>query len=125
MHNSPKFFVMDEVVELLAADETLRALVGDRMFPIIAPVSTKGDFLSYQRLGVLDVKNTKTPCPALISYAFVITAVSEDYSRGLQIAARVYELLVGAHGFGRIDFVDFDERVVDQKYLQTVEFSIT
>lgn len=125
MHASPKFFVMDDIVPLLLADAELQGLVGNRVFPIIAPVNTRGDFISYQRVGVLNVQNTKVASPSLIRYAFVITAVSDDYNRSLAIAKRVFELLVGIHPFGRIDFEDFAERVVDQKFMQTIEFSIT
>lgn len=121
---SPKFFVLNDVVAKLEADATLREMVSDRIFPIQAPRDTKGDFIAYQRDGVMNTTSSKMGDYALIRYAFYITVVSDNYDRGLRIAERVYELLDGRHAFGAISYEDLAETVVDQKFFQVLKFSI-
>lgn len=120
----PKFFVLSNVVELLEADAKLRSMIGDNIFPIVAPRSTKGDFIAYQRDGIDDIQTSKMSGFALIRYSFFITSVSEDYQRGIEIANRAFEVLNGSHPFGKVRLEDFAETVVDQKFFQSIKFSI-
>lgn len=120
----PKFFVLSDIVELLEADEQLRTLIGNNIFPIVAPRSTKGDFIAYQRDGIDGIQSSNMGGYALIRYSFFITSVSDDYDRGLSIANRAYEVMIGSHPFGKIRLEDFAETVVDQKFFQSIKFSI-
>lgn len=121
---SPKFYVLNDVVALLENDPELTALVGDKIFPIQAPRDTKGDFVAYQRDGLMSATDSKMGGYALLRYAFYITVVSENYNRGIRIADRIFHLLDGAQAFGRVRYEDLAETVVDQKFFQVLKFSI-
>lgn len=119
-----KFKIITEVVKLLRESEELTAMIGTKIFPIIAPEGTEGDFVAYQRDG-LKIERSKMGTALQRSY-FYITVVSDDYDRSLSIAEIVYDTLVGefSEPSMRIDIEDYTEDVVDKKYLQTLQFSI-
>ena len=46
------FKITAEIQSLLLQNEEIKALVGNRVFPIMAPEGTDGDFIVYQRDGL-------------------------------------------------------------------------
>jgi hypothetical protein len=119
-----KFKIITEVVKLLRESEELAAMVGPKIFPIVAPEGTVGDFVSYQRDG-LDIESSKMGTALQRSY-FYINVVSDDYDRSLDIADTIYDTLEGdfVNPDMRIRLTDYTEDYVDKKFLQVLQFSI-
>ena len=119
-----QFKIITEVVKLLRESEELAAMVGPKIFPIVAPEGTVGDFVSYQRDG-LDIESSKMGTALQRSY-FYINVVSDDYDRSLDIADTIYDTLEGdfVNPDMRIRLTDYTEDYVDKKFLQVLQFSI-
>lgn len=119
-----KFKIITEVVGLLLSSEALVKMIGDKVFPIVAPEGTEGDFVVYQRDG-FKREDTKMG-RALQQSLFYITAVSEDYDRCLDIADAVFDTLEGdfANPDMRIKLEDYTEDYADKKFIQILQFSI-
>lgn len=119
-----KFKIITEVVKLLRESEELAAMVGPKIFPIVAPEGTVGDFVSYQRDGP-DIESSKMGTALQRSY-FYINVVSDDYDRSLDIADTIYDTLEGdfVNPDMRIRLTDYTEDYVDKKFLQVLQFSI-
>ncbi len=122
--DSNKFKIITEVVKILRESAPLVEMIGDKIFPIIAPEGTEGDFIAYQRDG-LDTSSNKMGNTALRSF-FYITVVSDDYDRCLNIASLVSDALQGNWRDPdiRIDLCDYTEDFTDKKFFQVLQFSI-
>lgn len=119
----PKFRVMADVVRLLESNEALSAAVDKRFFPLVAPLKTEGDHITYQRDGV-ELQSSKMQGFAMFKVFFFISIYSTDYYRGLNLSDGVYKALVGSHDGFRIEFHDLTESLIDQKFVQILKFSI-
>ena len=120
-----KFTAIKAVVKILREDDGIRSFgVEDKIFPLVAPEGTDGDFLAYQRDGY-ERQDTKRGI-ALQRSIFYIIAVSMDYDRSLSLAEAVYTALEGDHPDEnvRIRMEDYSEEYVDKKFLQVLRFSI-
>lgn len=119
-----KFKIITEVVKLLRESESLAELVGNKIFPVIAPEGTIGDFISYQRDG-MDIEWSKMG-PSLQRSYFYINVVSDDYDRCLTIADIIYDILEGdfINPDMRIRLTDYTEDYLDKKFIQVLQFSI-
>ena len=113
-----------EVRAILLASESIKDIVDEKIFPVIAPENTEGDFIVYQRDGY------KQDCTKFGVYRQVpivnVIAVSENYDRSQELASLIYDTLSG-------DFTDPDiyieledstEDFIDNKYIQVLQFSI-
>ena len=120
-----KFTAIRAVVKILRnADEIKPFGVEDKIFPLVAPEGTDGDFLAYQRDGY-ERQDSKMGISVQRSVFYVI-AVSMDYDRSLSLAEAVYTALEGDHPDEnvRIRMEDYSEEYVDKKFLQVLKFSI-
>ena len=119
-----KFTIITEVVKILRSSEDLAAMIGTKIFPIIAPEGTPGDFVSYQRDG-MDLEWSKMG-PSLQRSYFYINVVSDDYDRSLKIADIISDALDGEWQNPDlcIRLTDYAEDYIDKKYLQVLQFSI-
>lgn len=119
-----KFTIITEVVKILRSSEDLAAMIGTKIFPIIAPEGTPGDFVSYQRDG-MDLERSKMG-PSLQRSYFYINVVSDDYDRSLKIADIIYDALDGEwqNPDMCIRLTGYAEDYIDKKYLQVLQFSI-
>lgn len=119
-----KFKIITEVVGILLAAEKLADMIGDKVFPVVAPDGTTGDFIVYQRDG-WKREDTKMGV-ALQRSLFYITVVSENYDRCLDVADVVFDTLEGdyANPDMRIRLEDYTEDYVDKKFIQVLQFSI-
>lgn len=106
------------------ASEEIAQLIGDKVFPIVAPDGTKGDFIIYQRDGYKQ-EYTKMGVARQIPTVFV-NAISDDYDRSLQLASLIDDTLSGR--FSDPDVIikleDSTEDYADKKYFQILQFSI-
>lgn len=119
------FTVTTEIREILMRSETIQELVGEKIFPIVAPENTEGDFICYQRDGY---KQTISKMGvAQQSPQIYINIVSEDYDRTIQIAAAVREELEGEYQnpYMRIEMEDSSEDYEQDKFIQVLLFTIS
>ena len=87
------FKITTEVRTILLDEPGIVSLVDDRIFPVIAPENTEGDFITYQRDGYKQVY-TKMGVADQIPYVNV-AAVSGDYDRSQELASLIYGTLSG------------------------------
>ena len=92
-----KFKVTTEVRAILQDSLGIKTMVGDKIFPLVAPNGTEGDFIIYQRDGFKQ-EYTKMGVARQVPTIFV-TAVSDNYTRSQELASLIYDALEG-------DFVD-------------------
>lgn len=117
------FTVTNDVREILMRSEEIKQLIGTKIFPIIAPENTDGDFICYQRDGYKGVQS-KFGLATQEPLVFV-NVVSEDYDRSQQIASAVCDALEGIYEDLRITLEDSSEDYEDDKYIQIMLFSIS
>lgn len=119
-----KLAITTEVRGILLETEEITSLIGQKVFPVVAPMNTEGDFIIYQRDGNKQ-EYTKMGVARQIPTVFV-NAVSDDYERSLQLASLIYEALEGS--FSNPDMTihleDSTEDYSDGKYFQVLQFSV-
>lgn len=118
------FKITTEIRSILLASGEITAVIEEKVFPIIAPENTAGDFIVYQRDGF---KQEYTQMGIASQSPLVnVTAVSDNYDRSQDLASLIYDTLSG-------DFRDPDitirledstEDFIDNKYIQILQFSI-
>lgn len=119
-----KFKVTTEIRSLLLSSPVISAFVQDKIFPLVAPTDTQGDFIIYQRDGY---KTEYTKMGRYMDKPLVyINAVSDDYDRSQEIASAIYDYLEGdfANPTMRIRLEDSTEDYEDGKFIQVLQFSI-
>lgn len=118
------FKVTTDVRTILLGSEEIKALIDEKVFPVIAPENTDGDFIVYQRDGFKqDITKFGVSCQT----PFVnVTAVSGDYDRSQNLASLIYDALSGEFYTPniRIQLEDSTEDFIDNKYIQVLQFSI-
>ncbi len=119
-----KLAITTEVRAILLADEEITSLIGEKVFPIVAPNGTEGDFIIYQRDGYKQ-EYTKMGVARQVPTVF-INAVSDDYERSLELASLIYETLSGSFSNPdmTIQLEDSTEDYSDGKYFQVLQFSV-
>lgn len=119
------FTVTNDVREILMRSEEIQQLIGTKIFPVIAPENTVGDFICYQRDGYKGVQSKFGL--AMQEPLVFVNVVSEDYDRSQQIASAVCDVLEGSHREMRIRITleDSSEDYEDDKYIQIMLFSIS
>lgn len=116
--------ITTEVRAILLDSEEIKAYVGEKIFPIIAPENTDGDFIVYQRDGC---KQDTTKFGVASQTPLVnVTVISEDYDRGQGLASLIYDALSGdfTNPDIYIQLEDSTEDFIDNKYIQVLQFSI-
>ena len=115
------FSATTEIRNLLIADDTLKSLVGGKIYPIVAPEQTEGDFIFYQRDGIKEseTKQGTSDMTAIVD----IGVISESYERSQQISMAIYECLEGNYSgdIREIRLKDSTEDLVDKKYIQILQ----
>lgn len=118
------FKITTEMRTILLDSEKIKSLIDEKVFPIIAPESTDGDFIVYQRDGF---KQDTTKFGVSCQTPFVnVTAVSGDYDRSQDLASLIYDALSGdfTNPDMYIQLEDSTEDFIDNKYIQVLQFSI-
>lgn len=121
---SQKFTITTEIRHLLLEDTELREAIGEKIFPVIAPQDTEGDFIFYYR-DEYSIDRTKMGI-AEQRCTIIIAIVSESYDRSQQLALRVFEVLDGSEIAPNttVQMIDSTEEFADKKYLQVLKFKI-
>lgn len=100
----------------------IAAIVGNRIYPGIAPEGTTGTFVVYER-DSYEVLNSKMGIylqEANIAYE----VVSDTYDEGQTLAVLILENLQGRHNGLQFDVVDSAEYYTEKKYRQIILFKI-
>lgn len=119
-----KWYFGNYLRDILLADSEISDAIGTKIFPLVAPENTEGDFILYGRkaytrdrmqMGVYSDNAT-----------IQITIVSEIYDNALWLASRVDNLLEGQHKVEGINFqvelADSDEEFLDNKYVEKLYY---
>lgn len=127
LDNCRKWFIGNTIRDILIADYDVFEQVGNHIYPLVAPENTKGDFIVYlrQKYGRETVKQGiyQDVCEV------AVVAISEDYDRASELASAIDSALSGTHKVDsecRIDItlIDSTETFEDNKYIETLVFSI-
>ena len=100
----------------------IAAIVGNRIYPGIAPEGTRGTFVVYER-DSYEVLNSKMGIylqEANIAYE----VVSDTYDEGQTLAVLILENLQGRHNNLNFQVVDSAEYYTEKKYRQVLLFKI-
>lgn len=124
-----KFSVCTLIRERLLSDEKLKELVGNKIFPIIAPEGTTNNYIVYVR-DEYSIDRTKTGI-AFHNCIVFISCVSSSYDESQKIADAVFQCLDGrykintkAHNINSIELIDSTEDYNGDCFIQTLSFSI-
>lgn len=124
-----KFKVTTFLRQLLLADDKIVSFIDDKIFPIVAPKDTEGDFIIYQRDGY-SKERTKMGVASQAAQVYV-NVWSDDYDRSQEIAFLINECLEGTFKdtddpdlSTTIKLTDSSEDFEDDKYIQILLFEI-
>lgn len=115
------------IYRILTSDTMLYAMVGDRIYPLMAKNSTVFPFIAYRRSG-LETGSTKD---LLYQYrvAVDIAIAGSDYKQGVEIAQRVIDMLDGKefaqYDIDSVQLNDSSEDYVDDAFVQMLVFTLT
>lgn len=114
-----------EIYNILKNDSILSALVGDRIFPLIAQTGTIMPFLIYNRSNVTSTLTKDKRIDNEVQTT--IDMVTSKYLQGIDIAIRIDEILSGNHVTSNGSFYtyvqSFSESYSDEAYIQTIIFN--
>lgn len=124
MSAESKFKVTTKVRAALLDCPEICDLIGDQVFPVVAPKDTKGDFIIYQR-DEYSKDRTKMGISGQMCRVYV-NAISDDYDRSQELAYQIDMALDGQHTDLGMEMwlVDSTEDFEDGKYIQVLLFEI-
>ena len=119
-----KIKITTPIREILLNNLEIAAMVGQNIFPIIAPDNTNGDFIIYQRNG-FSKKSTKMGVYKQVT-AVYINAISDNYDRSQDLADLIYNCLEGTFSNPnmQITLIDSKENFENGKYMQILLFEV-
>lgn len=124
-----KIKITTTVRQILLDDDTTMSYVGEKIFPVVAPKDTIGDFILYQRDGYS--KERTNMGIASQKPMVYINVWSEDYDRSQEIASHLNDLLDNDFIADdnpdqsiSIRLIDSSEDYEDNKYIQILLFEI-
>lgn len=123
----PKWAIGNDLRAIMLQDEDIVSMVGSNIYPLIAPENVKGPFIVYVR-DKYSKHSTKMgtyedDCKV------GIVAISDNYDDAVKLAQNIDGALTGGHtstdGINiTIDLEDSSESFEDNKYVETLLFSI-
>lgn len=130
LNSLQKWDIGNRIRAILLADTDISAMVGQHIYPIVAPENTDGDFIVYRResysksgtkMGVVEDDCT-----------VAVTAISDSYDDSVALASAIDNALYGTHtdtsGGETVRFEctleDSTETFDDNKYIQTLLIKI-
>ena len=124
MSAESKFKITTRVRAALLEKVEIAEMVGNQIFPVVAPKDTKGDFIIYKR-DEYSKEYTKMGISSQTCRVYV-NAISDDYDRSQELAYQINESLEGLHTDLKMDvkLVDSTEDFEDGKYIQVLLFDI-
>lgn len=116
------------IKEILSNSEELTAVVGEKIYPLIAPADSY-PFVVYRRSGTYP-EDSKDRLVVSAESTIEICAVSDKYEKSVEIASLVGDALRGKHGeFAGLHVKDIkydsdDEDFIDGAFIQRTFFKI-
>lgn len=119
------FGITTEIRGILLASASIKDVIGHKIYPIVAPDGTDGDFIVYRRDGYRQ-EYSKMGVARQIPIVYV-SVISDNYDRSNKIASLIYSELEGSfkNPTMAIHLEDSTEDYVDNKYVQVLQFSIS
>lgn len=127
LNSYQKWFVGNDIRDILLADSGVTAQVGNHIYPCVAAENTTGDFIIYQRQkyskDTVKVGVYEDDCQV------AVVGISDDYDRAIALASNIDNALTGLHTNESgvtidIRLIDSTEVFDDNKYIETLLFGI-
>lgn len=120
--NLTKFKIGTLIRKLIIEDEQINKLIGENIFPLIAPEDTQGAFIIYKR----DEYSKSYTKDGIYreNCVIYITVVSDTYDEAQKIAIMINDLLEGYGQTFKIKLTDSTEDYEDNKFIQVLQFTI-
>lgn len=122
-----KWFIGNDIRDILLKDEGVSNAVGTNIFPLIAPESTEGDFIVYMR----NKYNKSTVKMGVYNdeCEVAVVGISDNYDAAIALAAAIDNALTGIHTLEngvklQLMLSDSTEVFEDDKYIETLVFTI-
>lgn len=122
-----KWFVGNDIRDMLISNEDITAQVGNNIYPCIAPLNTEGDYIIYMRNKY--AKSTVKQGVYMDECEVAVVGISDNYDNAIALASKIDNSLSGQHTLEngvrlQITLVDSTETFDDDKYIETLIFSI-
>ena len=122
-----KWFVGNNIRDILLADSGVTAQVGTHIYPIVAAENTVGDFIVYSRQEYSKSLSKQGVYEDVCIVAVV--GISENYDNAIALADKIDTALTGTHKISEdvsiaITLHDSSEIFEDNKYIETLLFQI-
>lgn len=123
-----KWFIGNDIREILLNDEDIAEQIGTNVFPLIAPENTVGDFILYQRDGYSKQRDMHTNVVSDKCTVNLI-AIADNYDNALRLASLIDNAVSGIHTNNNgerfiCELADSSETFQDDKYLETLSYKI-
>lgn len=122
-----KWFIGNDIRDILISNEDITAQVGDNIFPLIAPPTTEGDFIIYMRNKYS--KSAVKQGVYMDECEVAVICISDNYDNAIALANKIDNTLSGQHILEngvklQITLADSTETFEDDKYIETLVFNI-
>ena len=122
-----KWFIGNDIRDILLADEAVFNQVGNHIYPIVAAENTVGDFIVYSRQEY--AKNSVKQGIYEDTCRVAVVAVSDNYDNAVGLADKIDLALTGSHINDEgvtidITLEDSTETFEENKYIETLLFRI-
>lgn len=99
------------------------ALVGNKVYPSVAPENTPSPYVIYERdaYATFDTKFGVYQEEAQVFFE----VYSDDYDTGMEIIVKIHNILQGKHGGFRFDVINSAEYYKEKKFRQAILFKIS
>lgn len=122
-----KWFIGNVLRAILMKDGEVGKKVGKKIYPIVAPENTAGDFIVYSRQSYSKqaTKQGVYEDRAVVAMA----AISDSYDKAVALASDIDNALTGRHILEdgtkvNVELTDSTEEYQDEKYIETIIFTI-
>lgn len=124
--SNQKWSIGNDVRTILLNDSAVSGLVGNKIYPLVAPENIRDEFIVYKR-DKYSKRSTKIGVYEDECELF-LNAVSDNYDTAISIASAVDNALTGTHIIDgkriNIELADSTEDFDDDKYIETLLFRI-
>lgn len=122
--NKEKFTVGTTLRKTLLSNTDLQKHISNKIYPLIAPENTTGDFIVYKRNNYKKDYTKEYLVVESCTIAFII--VADNYDKSQQIALLVNDILENTvlEDNTNIRLIESNEDYIDEKYIQELIFNI-
>lgn len=125
--SNQKWFIGNDIRNLLLADSGVSEQVGNHIYPIVAAEGTDGDFIVYSRQKY--AKSSTKMGVYQDECQVAVVGISDNYDDAIALASKIDNALTGNQVIGdgikvKLDLVDSMETYEDNKYIETLLFEI-